>query len=387
MNRVEKYQIFTFLLLLFSMNAHALFSQSSGMDLWQNGTGDYKNYRIPALIVSQKGTLLAFCEGREAGDSGDINILLKRSFDNGNSWSNKQIVWDDKNNTCGNPCPVIDRETGRIWLFLTWNLGSDIEGKIIRKESGSTRKPFLCYSDDDGRTWSEPVDMSASCKASQWGWYATGPGIGIQLNAQKYLNRIVIPANHSYDDPEGNISGWAFGYGSHVLLSDDGGKSWRMSQPICPGCNESQVVELSNGSLLMNMRSYDVKHSRAISISHDGGETWSEIQHDQQLVESRCQAALLDYGDYYGKNMVLFSNPAVPNGRTHMSIKVSFDDCLSWANTKLIYAGASAYSCMAKLPDGKIGLFFEYGQNGRYDKIRFVSFSPDELFKAGVLIE
>lgn len=374
-------------LLFFLLNSHLLFSASRGINLWQNGTGDYKNYRIPSIVVTLKGTLLAFCEGREAGDTGDINILLKRSFDNGLSWSKERIVWDDKNNTCGNPCPVVDRQSGRIWLFLTWNLGTDGEGKIIRKESESTRKPFLCFSDDDGNTWSKPVDLSTTCKNKEWGWYATGPGIGIQLESKKYKNRMVIPANHSYDDPDGNISGGPFGYGSHVLLSDDGGKNWRKSHPIRPGCNESQVVELSDGSLLMNMRSYNIKHSRAVSISKDGGETWSEIKHDQQLVESRCQAAILEYGDYEGKRLYLFSNPAVPNGRDHITIKTSFDDCQSWPNSKLIHEGPSAYSCMAKLPNGIMGLLFEYGEGEQYDKIRFVTFSADELFKPGVLID
>jgi sialidase-1 len=387
-NKITKYSVFLpAFVLLTLLNIQTLISRDNGIDLWQNGTGDYNNYRIPALIVTQKGTLLAFCEGREGGDSGDINILLKRSFDNGKSWSKEQIVWDDKLNTCGNPCPVIDRESGRIWLFLTWNSGSDNEGKIINKESDSTRKPFLCYSDDDGKSWSKPVDLSATCKLPSWGWYATGPGIGIQLTSQKYKNRIVIPANHSYDDPKGEIHGGPYSYGSHVLLSDNGGKSWRKSQSIRPGCSESQVVELTDGTLLMNIRSYNDKHSRAISKSHDGGETWSEIQHAQQLVESRCQAGMLDFGLYNGKNIKLFSNPSVPNGRTHMTIKVSFDNCVSWTNSKLIYAGPSAYSCMAKLPNGNIGLFFEYGENERYDRVRFVSFAPKELFTAGALIE
>lgn len=377
----------TFVLFLFLLNAQSALSQKCGINLWENGTGNYNNYRIPALIVTQKGTLLAFCEGREAGDAGDIDILLKRSFDNGRTWSKEQVVWNDAQNTCGNPCPVIDRETGRIYLLLTWNLGSDHEAQIIRKESESTRKPYVCYSDDDGETWSNPVDLSENCKVPEWGWYATGPGIAIQLKSDKYQNRIVIPANHSYDDPEGQERGGPFSYGAHVLLSDDNGKNWRMSQPIKPGCNESQVVELSDGSLLMNMRSYNDKNCRAISISKDGGETWSKIDHDQQLVESQCQASLLNYGLFYGKNMFLFSNPSVPNGRTHMSIQASFDECKSWPNSKLIFAGPSAYSCMTKLPDGNIGLFFESGKKKPYENIRFISIPPDELFTPGAIIE
>ena len=356
------------------------------MDLWQNGTGNYKNYRIPSLLVTKDGTLLAFCEGREGGDSGDIDLLLKRSADNGATWSDETVVWDDGRNTCGNPCPVVDEENGRIWLFMTWNLGSDVERRIIRKESRDTRRPFVCYSDDDGKSWSKPVDLSKTCKDPSWGWYATGPGVGIQLKTGKYKGRLVIPANHSYDDPKGDMAGGPFGYGSHVLFSDDHGKTWKMSEPIRPGCNESQVVELSNGSLLMNMRSYNDNHCRAIATSEDGGETWSDIRPDRQLVESRCQASLINYGVFNNKNMFLFSNPAVPQGRTHLTIKASFDDCKTWSNAKLIHAGPSAYSCMVKLSNGKIGILFEYGTEHRYDMIRFVSFPAEMLFTPGNLL-
>ena len=365
-----------------------LFSQQIySTNLWQKGTGLYNGYRIPSLIVTKKGTLLAFCEGREGGDAGDIDILLKRSTDNGLTWSAETVVWNDKDNTCGNPCPVVDQESGRIWLFLTWNLGADHEGKVILKESTDTRRPFLCYSDDDGITWSKPKDVSKTCKDPSWGWYATGPGVAIQLKSDKYNGRFVIPANHSYDDPDGNLRDGPYSFGSHVLLSDDSGVTWRKSQPIRPGCNESQVVELSDGSLLMNMRSYNDKYCRSISKSTDGGETWSEIWHDSQLVESKCQASLLYYGPYKGKNMILFSNPAVPKGRTHMTIKVSFDEAKSWTNAKLIYPGPAAYSCLTVLPDGKIGIFYECGEFNAYETIRFSAFPAGMLFNPGSFVE
>ncbi len=349
--------------------------------LWVKGEGEYNNYRIPSLIVTKARTVLAFCEGREGGDAGDIDVLVKRSLDNGQTWGEESIVWDDNDNTCGNPCPVVEEETGRIWLFMTWNLGADHERLIVRKESKDTRRPFLSYSDDDGKTWSTPVDMSDSCKDPDWGWYATGPGVAIQLSSAPYQGRLVIPANHSYDDPDGNIRKGPFGYGSHVLISDDKGKTWRKSEPIRPGCNESQVVELPDGSLIMNMRSYNDKYCRAIAKSVDGGETWSDIWHDYQLVESKCQASFINYGDYEGKEMILFSNPAVPIGRTHMTIKTSFDQAKSWSNAKLIHAGPSAYSCMTKLADNRIGLLFEGGKNTRYQNILFLAFPANAIFK------
>ena len=354
--------------------------------LWEKATGEYNNYRIPALIVTQKGTLLAFCEGREGGDAGDIDLLLKRSEDNGLTWSEEQIVWNDAQNTCGNPCPVVDETTGRIWLFTTWNNGEDNESEIVRKTSSSPRLPYLCYSDDDGKTWSAPVNMAETCRDTSWGWYATGPGFGIQIKNGAHKGRLVIPANHSYDDPNGTIRNGPYEYGSHVLFSDDHGETWQMSEPIKPGCNESQVTELSDGTLEMNMRSYNDQHARAISFSEDGGETWSEIEHDYQLVESRCQASILNYGQLDGKQVHLFLNPAVPSGRNHLTLKASFDNCQSWSNGKLIYAGPAAYSCLTKLPDGKIGMFFEAGEKNAYEKMVFVSFDPNDLFLPGSLL-
>lgn len=354
--------------------------------LWEQGMGEYNNYRIPALVVTNEGTLLAFCEGRESGDTGDINLLMKRSEDNGMTWSNEQVVWDDAKNTCGNPCPVVDEETGRIWLFMSWNNGKDKESDIINKTSLSSRLPYVCYSDDDGKTWSKPASLEETCRDPSWGWYATGPGIGIQVKKGSYKGRLVIPANHSYDDPQGNLAGGPYGYGAHVIYSDDHGKSWQISESIKPGCNESQVTELSDGTLLMNMRSYNNKQARAISYSTDGGQSWSDIEHDFQLVESLCQAAVLNFGEVDGQGVHLFLNPAVPHRRDHLTLKVSLDDCRSWSNSKLVYEGPAAYSCITRLPNGRVGLFFEAGEKRPYEKMIFVSFDWNEIFLTGTIV-
>jgi sialidase-1 len=354
--------------------------------LWSQDDTTYNNYRIPSLIVTKNNTVLAFSEGREEGDAGNIDILLRRSLDNGKTWEEQIVVWDDSVNSCGNPCPVIDQNTGRINLLMTWNLGSDHEADIIRKRSKNTRIPFISYSDDDGLTWSKPKNLLESCKDEDWGWYATGPGVGIQILSGEHSGRLVIPCNNSFTEPE-NISRDGFGYGCHLLLSDDGGMNWRRSEIITTNVNESQIVELNDGVLMMNMRSYHGKACRAISYSHDGGETWSEVQNEPQLVESTCQASLIQYGSFKQSEMYLFSNPSVSIGRTHMTIKASFDDCETWSNSKLVYTGPSAYSSMTKLPDGNIGLFFEAGENNSYEKMVFLSFTPDVLFMHGTLID
>lgn len=355
-------------------------------ELWSGENVSHNNYRIPAIIVTKQNTILAFAEGREGGDSGNIDILMKRSSDNGETWGEQIVVWDNSDNTCGNPCPVIDQKTGRIILFMTWNLGADNEHDIIRKKSKNTRVPFVTFSDDDGLTWSKPENLLDTAKEKDWGWFATGPGIGIQLKSEKYKDRLVIPCNYSYTLSENQERG-GFEYGCLTLLSDDGGESWRMSEMITPAVNESQLVELNNGVLMMNMRSYNGKNCRASSLSSDGGETWMDIEHEPQLVESVCQGSILSFGSFGENSMYLFSNPAVPYGRTHMTIKTSMDECKNWSNSKLIYDGPSAYSCLTKLPNGNIGLFFECGLESPYEKLVFVSMEPKELFTSDLVIK
>jgi sialidase-1 len=367
--------------------------QARPVVLWQKDV-QYPEIRIPSLIVTQKGTVLAFAEGREGrSDAGDIDLVMKRSSDNGRTWSDQMIVWDDAGNTCGNPCPVVDESSGRIILFMIWNPGSAGEGNPTADEKEAAirdaRRPYLCYSDDDGRTWSKPRDMTESCKRSEWGWYATGPGIAIQMKLGKYRGRLIIPANHSYptEEPKHVVNQEEkWGYGAHVLISDDSGESWRISESITPGCNESQVVELSDGRLMMNMRSYNGLPCRAVAYSKDGGETWSEAFHSYQLPDEQVQASIIEYGKYGENRMHLFSNPGNPWDRVYMAIKVSFDDCKTWSNEKLIYAAKSAYSCMTVLPNGHIGLLFEGGKAFRHETVTFVSIPPDELFTPGTYL-
>ena len=209
------------------------------------GQGGYHTYRVPSVIVTKKGTLLAFCEARKhhRSDDGDIDLVVRRSFDGSNTWEPMRIVWDDGDNTCGNACPVVDENSGTIWLAMTWNRSEDTEDLIIAGESKHPRRPYLCYSNDDGRTWSSPADLSETCRNPEWGWYATGPGVAIQLKRGKNKGRLVVPASHSsrvYTEVI-DIFGRKVnaGYGSHVIYSDDRGKTWRRSQPIRPGCNES----------------------------------------------------------------------------------------------------------------------------------------------------
>jgi sialidase-1 len=149
--------------------------------VWVSGQDGYHTYRIPSVVVTPKGTVLAFCEGRKTGrgDAGDIDLLLKRSTDGGKTWGRAQVVWDDAGNTCGNPCPVIDARTGTIWLLMTHNLGTDTEAKVVGGTSTGSRTVWVTRSDDDGATWAKPVEITKDVKKPGWTWYATGPGVGI----------------------------------------------------------------------------------------------------------------------------------------------------------------------------------------------------------------
>ena len=357
--------------------------KSEKLALYYIGMPGYNRYRIPSLIVTKQGTLLAFCEGRTGGDSGDIDTLVRRSEDSGETWSKYQVVWSDGSNTCGNPCPVVDQSTGRIYLFCTWNLGTDNESDIIAYKSKDVRRPYVCFSDDDGKSWSKPVCVSDSVSVNDWRWYATGPGMGIQINQGKYAGRLIIPCNHSYTETRNDVFriNNRYGYGSHIIYSDDHGRTWQISEPIRPGCNESQVVELSDGSLMMNMRSYNAKQCRAVSISKDGGVHFSAITHDTALIEPVCQASMITYSNSRNGNNIwlLFSNPADKKSRIKMTVRLSYDDGRTWPISRILHNGPAAYSCLAVLPGGEIACFYECGEKNPYESMIFEKFSLEWL--------
>ena len=358
-------------------------AQGGGLEqrpVFSAGAGGYHTFRIPALLPTISGVLLAFCEGRRMGrgDSGAIDLVLKRSTDSGKTWSGLRVVWSDGPNTCGNPCPVVDIRTGRILLPMTWNPGED-HGRELHLGTGKgTRRVFLAYSDDDGKTWSSVREITAQTKRQDWWWYATGPGGAIQIRNGEHSGRIVVPANHTSARD---------GYAAHSILSDDGGKNWRASSVIAPACNESQVVELTDGRLMMNSRSQSFTNEertgyRAIAFSSDGGETWTVPEPDAHLGDPQVQASLIRYswpGDG-ARGRLLFSNPAPPvsrerGKRVRMTVRSSLDDGQTWPVQRLIHEGPAAYSCLARLHDGSVGLLYEAGVEDPYEAIQLARFS------------
>jgi Neuraminidase (sialidase) len=331
------------------------------VDVFVSGEDGYHTYRIPALLVSKEGTLLAFCEGRKtsASDHGDLDLVLKRSEDGGQTWSEQMIVYEeggDAEITIGNPCPVVDQDTGTIWLpFCRDN--DDV---------------FITSSSDDGRTWSQPIEITSDVKKPGWSWYATGPGVGIQLKRGPHKGRLVIPCDHreTIDGKPVKVS--------NVFYSDDHGETWELGGSVKAHTDECQVVELTNGRLLINMRNYWGREGgdeakgdmRAIAWSEDGGETWSDIEFDETLIEPVCQASFIRYTEG-NNNRVLFSNPASKETRHHMTVRLSYDEGETWPIAAVLNSGPSAYSCLTALPDGDIGCLYEGGIKGRYERITF----------------
>ncbi len=341
--------------------------------VFEGGNDGYQTFRIPAVIKAPNGDLLAFCEGRvnNEEDAGDIDLVMKRSKDNGRTWGKLSIVWDDGKNTCGNPSPVLDHETGEIFLLMTWNLGSDHEGDIIAGKSRDSRRVYVASSTDNGFSWMKPREITRDVKKNNWTWYATGPVHGIQKQKEPHKGRLIIPCDHSnFNDKK---------YYSHVIYSDDHGKTWNLGGVTPQGdVNECTVAELPDGALLLNMRNYDRKYNcRKISLSTDGGASWGNIKPDATLIEPVCQAAMLNL-TWKSKDLLLFSNPASIRNRSHMTVRVSLDNGNSWPYNKLIYDGQSAYSDMVVLEKGKIGLLYEKDE---YKKIVFSNIDLNQIIR------
>jgi sialidase-1 len=328
-------------------------------DLFVSGQEGYKAFRIPSLVVTGKGTVLAICEGRKSSfsDQGNIDLVLKRSLDNGTTWEKTQIIFDNGENSAGNPCPVVDRQTGTVWLPFCQD----------------NKRVFVTSSDDDGVHWSKPVEITRDVSQPDWTWYATGPGHGIQLDS----GRLLIPCDHKLNNATKTQTQWYF---SHVFYSDDHGKTWKLGGTLGPRTNECQAVQVEDGSVYLNMRSYHDKSRRAIAWSKDEGLTWSEVTLDDTLIEPKCQASLLRYTDQKtgGKNRVLFANPASTE-RKNMTVRLSYDECRTWSVARVLNPGKSVYSDLAAARDGSILCLYEHGEKDQYEKMTLARFTLDWL--------
>ena len=330
--------------------------------IYNQGTDGFELYRIPAIVKSKSNTLLAFAEARKArsnGDSGDIDLVVKRSSDNGKTWSKQITIWNDGQNTCGNPVPIVD-DRGRIHLLMTLNFQTDKWGAITNGTGEDSRRPYYTYSDDDGITWAQPVEITPSVKKEKWDWYATGPCHGIQIQKGIHKGRLVAP-NYFTTRESGKVTSY-----SHIIYSDDYGKTWKPGEPTpVGGVGECSVAEIGEGTLMLNMRA-DEGFYRKSCTSIDGGLTWSSPQISIDQIDCKCQGSILSIG-----GAVFLSNAASATERINMTIKKSTDNGKNWKGQYTVYEGNSGYSDIVELSDSQIAIIYEGGEKRYTDGLAF----------------
>ena len=330
--------------------------------IYNQGTDGFELYRIPAIVKSKSNTLLAFAEARKArsnGDSGDIDLVVKRSSDNGKTWSKQITIWNDGQNTCGNPVPIVD-DRGRIHLLMTWNFQTDKWGAITNGTGEDSRRPYYTYSDDDGITWAQPVEITSSVKKEKWDWYATGPCHGIQIQKGIHKGRLVAP-NYFTTRESGKVTSY-----SHIIYSDDYGKTWKPGEPTpVGGVGECSVAEIGEGTLMLNMRA-DEGFYRKSCTSIDGGLTWSSPQISIDQIDCKCQGSILSIG-----GAVFLSNAASATERINMTIIKSTDNGKNWKGQYTVYEGNSGYSDIVELSDSQIAIIYEGGEKRYTDGLAF----------------
>ncbi|RRB04366.1 sialidase family protein [Larkinella rosea] len=360
--------------------------------IFQSGEDGYKCFRIPAIVKAPNGNLLAFAEGRrkDCDDFGDIDIVMRISPDNGQTWGPLQIAADNGSLQAGNPAPVFDltdKNFPQGRLFLVYNTGVMSESEL--RKGGGIREIWYKTSTDGGQTWADAVNITTQVSkphqpdvnpayafSEDWRWYANTPGHALQMKKGRYKGRIFVAANHTAGAEQPQFRDCR----AHGFYSDDHGKSWKLTPDVAyPGSNESTAAETSDGGLLINSRnqSGDAKN-RLLSFSKTAGESWEPVRIATDLPDPVCEGSMIDYQPSRRKTVLLFSNPNSPKTRTNMTVRVSTDDGKTWSGGKEIYSGSSAYSDLVIQKDGTIGIVYE---KDRYSKIVYTHFSYNWLIE------
>ncbi|MFJ8822868.1 exo-alpha-sialidase [Streptomyces sp. NPDC102467] len=361
----------------------------------------YACYRIPAVVKTAKGTLLAFAEGRtnDCSDAGDIDIVVKRSEDGGRTWSPLQVVNEGAGDTHGNPAPIADLRTGRIVLAETYNTGRT-DGKNC--EVPCDRTPHLQYSDDDGRSWSAPRDLSDELLPADFNsWYATGPVHGIQLTKGRHRGRLVFTVNAETWNGERSemgvppAGGWGRVTANHaaLMVSDDHGEHWRVgakdSWPIADDGtfrqkpSEMTLAERSDGTLYVSGREQDGTDPghRTHAVSRDGGDSFVRpFAAIPDLYVPQVQGSVLPVGK--GGRQLLLACPGDPDRRRTMTVRSSYDGGRTWESfdrSTVVTTDWSGYSDLVQADAGHVGLMYEGGAVDARDEIRFARFTLDWL--------
>ncbi len=354
-------------------------AQPEFSDVFVSGKEGYKQIRIPSVVVTKQKTVLTFAEGRAvASDQAENDIILKRSTDGGRSWGKLQLLHDDGKHSLNNPTAVVEQESGRVFLMyqrIPGHLKEHSKNTATGYDGTNIYRNLLLWSDDDGLTWSKPLDVTRTTKrATNATTIASGPGIGIQLTRGPHKGRLIIPFN------EGPYSQW----NNFAVFSDDRGATWRFGENV-PGAflpdakigqrsqiNEVQMVELSDGSVRLNSRQFAGAKVRKTSVSKDGGLTWSPVTDVPELRDPSCNASILRYSfdDATGQGLVLYSGPDSTK-RDNGTIHLSRDDGATWPARRVLWPGSFAYSVLTRLTDGTVGCLFETDNYGRIVFARF----------------
>lgn len=368
---------FSLMLSLFACSVFA--AEPTFTTVFTSGHDGYKSVRIPAVLVTRSNTVLAFAEGRAMPrDQAENDIILKRSKDGGKTWSALQIVAEDGAHSLNNPAPVQEQSSGRIFLMYQRIPSHMHEASKVTQtgyEGTNVYRNFVVWSDDEGATWSKPLEITSTTKRPKRATtIASGPGAGIQLTRGVHRGRLLVPFN------EGPYHQW----NNYAVFSDDRGATWKYGENV-PGAfvpdarlgqrsqiNEVQFVEMSDGSVRLNSRQFAGEKVRKTSVSRDGGVTWSTVENVKELRDPSCNASVFRYSfdDVKGKGRIIFSGPDSTK-RDNGTVWLSHDDGATWPVKRVLWPQSFAYSSLTKLGDGLVGCLFETDNYGRILFARF----------------
>jgi sialidase-1 len=346
--------------------------------IFRNATEGYACYRIPAIIKSSNGTLLAFAEARKnsCDDNGNIDIVMKKSLDTGKSWTALSVLVNNGNYKAASPAPVIDNLDARFpegRIFLLYNTLTDYQA--IGGNTKRVTESWQITSADGGETWSTPINITTQVHrpkapeynseynfSENWSSSINTPGHAFQFKLGNYKGRIYVAANHAFASSVSDYSN----YRSYGYYSDDHGEHWQKGTDIeIPGGNESTAAELSDGTLLQNARYQNTAgiKKRILAYSKSSGSTWDQSYISDQLIDPLCEGSMLSI-TYSGHSVLLFSNPASEIKREKMTIRASKNDGETWPYSYLVDTDLSAYSDLVDVGEGIIGIAYERGSNG-----------------------
>jgi len=338
------------------------------VDLFQQGDGGVHTYRIPALVETRRGTLIAVADARHDSTSdmpARISLVMRRSRDGGRTWSAAVTIRAVPAGGVGDASLLFDARRGRVWCFHSYGppgigFGTAQPGAL----TGPTTFQFhAMYSDDEGATWSPAVDLTPQVKDRDWQAMFATSGTHFMTSGVRFLVPLVTR------DGAGVVS-------SRNAYSDDGGVKWKVGAFIGRDTDESKAVELADGSVLQNMRLRNSK-VRAQARSRDGGVTFGPAEPMAALIDPVCNAGLARYR-HGGRDLLLFTNAASVR-RENVTIKVSADGGRTWSAGRALHPGPGAYSTVISLRDGTIGVLYECGEKSAVERIRFARCSLESV--------